>query len=194
MTDLARLREFDEMATMSVVQDLFWEKGFEGTSYADLTKATGLGKGSLYSAFGNKQALYKRALETYIANELESLGDLLLNGLEDDLASWRDRLTRFLDTSIEAIEQRRDRRGCFICNAAIELAPFDPAIEKVVQDVFEKLKSALMMVLAPLKNEARAAKIAEQLLATYLGMRVMAKAGSTPKSLAAVRDSILVGI
>ena len=191
---MARLREFDDKTAMSAVQNLFWEKGFEGTSYADLTKATGLGKGSLYSAFGNKQALYKKALETYIASELTNLGGLLLNGLEADPDSWRERLAGFLNSAIDAIEQRQDRRGCFICNAAIELAPFDPAIEEAVQDVFEKLKGALMMVLAPLQDEARATKIAEQLLATYLGMRVMAKAGSTPKSLAAVRDSVLAGI
>ena len=179
---------------MKAVENLFWKNGFEGTSYADLTKATGLGKGSLYSAFGNKQALYKRALETYIASELEILGGLLLNGLEDDPASWRDRLTGFLNGAIDAVEQRQDRRGCFICNAAIELAPFDPAIEEMVQSVFEKLKGALMMVLAPLQDDARITKIAEQLLATYLGMRVMAKAGSTPESLAVVRDSTLDGI
>ena len=140
---MARLREFDEKAAIAAVEALFWEKGFEGTSYADLTKATGLGKGSLYSAFGNKQALYKRALETYISNELTNLGSLLLNGLEDDPDSWRARLTAFLNSAIDAVEQRQDRRGCFICNAAIELAPFDPAIEEIVQGVFEKLKSAL---------------------------------------------------
>ena len=179
---------------MAAVQNLFWEKGFESTSYADLTKATGLGKGSLYSAFGNKQALYKKALETYIASELTSLGDLLLNGLKDDPDSWRDRLTGFLNSAIDAIEQRKDRRGCFICNAAIELAPFDPAIEEVVQDVFEKLKGALMEVLAPLQDEACAQQTAEQLLATYLGMRVMAKAGSTAESLVAVRDRVMEGI
>ena len=179
---------------MSAVQNLFWEKGFEGTSYADLTKATGLGKGSLYSAFGNKQALYKKALETYIASELTNLGGLLLNGLKDDPDSWLDRLAGFLSSAIDAIEQRKDRRGCFICNAAIELAPFDPVIEKIVQDVFGKLKGALMTVLAPLQDDARAQQTAEQLLATYLGMRVMAKAGSTAESLAAARDSVMRGI
>jgi len=159
VTGLARLREFDETTAMAAVQNLFWEKGFEGTSYADLTKATGLGKGSLYSAFGNKQALYKKALEIYVLGELANLGGLLLDGLEAKPESWRDRLAGFLNTAIDAIEQRQDRRGCFICNAAIELAPFDPVIETMVQDAFEKLKG-----------------------------------GSTPESLAAVRDSMLAGI
>jgi len=48
---MARPREFDTDKVLDALQDVFWERGYEGTSYAHITAATGLRKGSLYSAF-----------------------------------------------------------------------------------------------------------------------------------------------
>ncbi len=67
---MARLREFDENKILEIVRDLFWHKGFEATSYADLSSATGLGRGSLYAAFGDKHVLYHRALMLYLNEEV----------------------------------------------------------------------------------------------------------------------------
>ena len=59
---MARHREFDEDKVLNALRDIFWEHGFEGTSYADIMAATGLQKGSLYSAFGDKRALYQKTI------------------------------------------------------------------------------------------------------------------------------------
>jgi TetR/AcrR family transcriptional repressor of nem operon len=63
---VGRPREFDESTVLDAAMDVFWRKGYEKTSMADLLKATGLHKGSLYQAFGDKHSLFIRALKRYV--------------------------------------------------------------------------------------------------------------------------------
>ena len=62
---MGRHREFQLEEALDAALRMFWRKGYEGTSYADLTEATGLERPSLYAAFGNKEALFRRALARY---------------------------------------------------------------------------------------------------------------------------------
>ena len=165
---MARLREFNEMTAIKAIESLFWEKGYEGTSYADLTKATGLGKGSLYAAFGNKKSLYIKALDNYIMREVEALGSLMIQNYEDDPTKWRDCLIYFFNVAIDAVHQRQDRRGCFLCNAAVDLAPFDKDVEATVMKALAKVKSALAVVLKENFTDEKQEAIIESILAAYL--------------------------
>jgi AcrR family transcriptional regulator len=63
-----RPRSFDREAALDRAMDVFWQKGFEGTSLADLTKAMGINPPSLYAAFGDKEHLFLEAVERYQAN------------------------------------------------------------------------------------------------------------------------------
>jgi len=62
---MARPRKFNEADVTSALRDVFWKHGFDGASYADIMKATGLNKGSLYASFGDKRALYQHAIADY---------------------------------------------------------------------------------------------------------------------------------
>src|ERR1035438_3896735 len=64
---MGRPREFDTDAGLEKAMRLFWAKGYEGTSVADLTEALGISRPSLYAAFGDKQSLFRAALERYAA-------------------------------------------------------------------------------------------------------------------------------
>src|ERR1700675_3846645 len=64
---MGRPREFDTDAAMEKAMRLFWAKGYEGTSVADLTGTLGISRPSLYAAFGDKQSLFRAALERYAA-------------------------------------------------------------------------------------------------------------------------------
>jgi AcrR family transcriptional regulator len=65
---MARPREFDLDEALERCLELFWARGFAGVSLSDLEEATGLGRQSLYAAFGNKEALFAAVLERYSAN------------------------------------------------------------------------------------------------------------------------------
>jgi AcrR family transcriptional regulator len=62
---MSRYREFDTDAALECALNLFWRKGYEGTSLSDLTKAMGIARPSLYAAFGNKEELFRKALQRY---------------------------------------------------------------------------------------------------------------------------------
>ena len=70
---MARPRKFDESDVVAAARDEFWTRGYAATSVDDLTAATGLGKGSLYGAFGDKHGLFLRALDDYITSSLDDV-------------------------------------------------------------------------------------------------------------------------
>ena len=74
---MARPREFDQEKVLDALRDVFWQHGYEGTSYADIMQATGLQKGSLYAAYGDKRALYLQALARYDAGEVRAAINML---------------------------------------------------------------------------------------------------------------------
>ena len=72
-------KTFDEQAAVGEAMNLFWEKGYRATTPAELGEALGIGRGSLYHAFGSKHALYRRALEQYVADQRQQpVRELLL--------------------------------------------------------------------------------------------------------------------
>lgn len=191
---MARLREFDEQKALKAVKELFWRRGFEGTSYADLQKATGLGKGSLYAAFGDKRALYLKALQAYIDSEVDAAVALLQGGGAGRPRPGLRRVQGFLDLVIEAVARRGDRRGCFLCNAAVELAPEDAEVEAAVIAGLDRMRRALDRALDGLTPPRRRKAAVEKVISVYFGLRVLAKAGTPVPQLRLARDAALTAL
>ncbi len=89
---MPRPREFDEGAVVAAARDEFWTRGYAATSVDDLTTVTGLGKGSLYGAFGDKHGLFVRALDDYVTSAVDGVRAQL----RDPTRSAYDRLTGHL--------------------------------------------------------------------------------------------------
>src|SRR5260370_8021932 len=121
---MGRPREFDPDAALARAMEAFWAKGYEGTSLADLVAATGLNKGSLYAAFGDKRRLYLAAMERYERDGIDRTVAILRDAADPSAA-----IAAMFDGVIAAVE-RRDRRGCLLCNASLDPAPYDPAVDR----------------------------------------------------------------
>ncbi|MEV0386405.1 TetR/AcrR family transcriptional regulator [Nonomuraea sp. NPDC050643] len=138
---MARTREFDTEAAVGRAMELFWTRGYEGTSVRDLTQHLGIGQGSLYAAFGDKDGLYRAALEhyrtTFAAAALRTL---------DEGADARSAIRTMLVERVR-IAVERGGRGCLLVNAACERLPEDPATGRIVRDVLAANKDALADVL-----------------------------------------------
>lgn len=178
---MARPREFDTDIVLDALRDVFWKNGYEGTSYADIIKATGLKKGSLYAAFGDKRSLYQQAISRY-DNENVSAGIEMLRNSE---IAPEQRLKNLLQGPVDSAGTEKGRRGCLLCNAAIDQAPFDKDTETSVTASMRRLEKAIEFALEDMSQykdvpKARQAKAAS-LLAGYFGLRVFVKAG-VPKS------------
>ncbi len=138
---MARTREFDTEAAVGRAMELFWARGYEATSVRDLTRHLGVGQGSLYAAFGDKDGLYRAALEHYRA----TLAADALRDLEEG-ADARSAIRTLLAERIR-IAVGQGGRGCLAVNAACERLPEDPSIRRIVRDMQEASRDALAEVL-----------------------------------------------
>src|SRR3954452_10637487 len=116
---MARPREFDEDQVVRAARDRFWNAGYAATSMTDLAQATGLGKTSLYGAFGDKHALFMRIFDEYSTGAVEA-AHAALDG-PDDTASERIR-AYLLDN---AHGSAGNPRGCLLARGTAELAGCD---------------------------------------------------------------------
>ena len=180
---MARPREFDNDKVLDALRDVFWEHGYEGTSYSHIMAATGLQKGSLYSAFGDKRALYLQALARYDMGHVSGGVAMLRN---EDL-SGADRLGALMQDLVDAAETRRGRWGCLLCNAAIDQAPFNKPTETTVLKSMNRIKDAIAKAL----EGTDAADKAELIWTLYFGGRVIIKSGGSKETLKAIRTQTL---
>lgn len=174
---MARPREFDVDAALERAMQAFWAKGYEATSLEDLCEATGLGRSSLYAAFGDKRELYLRALGRYEDGAAERIAAALARPLP-----VRKAIAAFVDRLIEDIVAGPGRRGCFIGNCAAELARADRSAATRVRKSLERVEAAFRDALARAKAEgdiaasADVAALARFLTAGIQGLRLVGKA------------------
>jgi AcrR family transcriptional regulator len=123
MSRLGRPREFDREAALAQAMRLFWTHGYEGVSLSDLTAAMGIGRPSLYAAFGSKEALFREAVELYDAQE----GARVAAALEES-ATAREAVEEMLRVNARAYTDCAKPRGCLIVMGALVGAPENGAV------------------------------------------------------------------
>ncbi len=110
-----RPREFDHDDVLRIAFDQFWRKGVRGTSLSDIARDAGVQRGSLYNAFGSKEALFLTAYQRYADEYLGTLQKALGSG------SLRKRLTAFFDLTIKNFRSGSPPRGCPTTRGLMEL-------------------------------------------------------------------------
>jgi TetR/AcrR family transcriptional repressor of nem operon len=180
---MARPRKFDEAEVKSALRDVFWEHGYEGASYADIMKATGLNKGSLYASFGDKRALYQHAISDY-NTQYVTVG---VKMLRNSSLSVEERISNLFASHIEAAQTPQGRWGCLLCNAAIDQAPFDKDVEDNVSASISRLRSAIKHCV----KGSSAQDKADLIWISYFGAHVMVKAGYSKSVFKKVQKDVL---
>jgi len=166
---------------------VFWEKGYEATSMHDLVEATGLLKGSLYGAFGDKQNLYRIALIHYDQTRIQMGIDMLRGDGEATV-----KIANLFNSVIEAARSELFSGGCLLCNASVEMAPVDERVGNLVQTTLSKLHSAVEVAIRRDNlPQDKSTRIASAIIAAYFGSRVLAKSGSGLEMISATRDQCL---
>jgi TetR/AcrR family transcriptional regulator, transcriptional repressor for nem operon len=173
---MARPREFDESVALDAAIGCFWLHGFEATSMRDLATAMGLSAPSLYNTFGDKQALFAHALEHY----LDHTTRLRLRRLETSLAP-KQAILQFFDEIIEHSVVDRQRKGCFLVNSALEIAPRDHTLGAVIADRLGELEAFFRRCIKGAQADGTAPRgidakdVARLFLGVLLGIRVLAR-------------------
>jgi len=143
---MGRMPSFDAPVVVTAARDLFWDRGFEAASLADLERVTGLGRSSLYHAFGSKRGLFDAAVADYLETVIRPrLRPLLAEsaGRATLLAYYGD-----LSLAVASLPDDSPRRGCLLVNCAAGLAGHDALARKVVDDYRAELTAALRNALA----------------------------------------------
>ena len=190
---MARPRTFDEQEVVAAARDEFWKRGYAATSVDDLTAATGLGKGSLYGAFGDKHSLYLRALDDYISS---SLDDVRASLREPALSAY-ERLACHLRGQAKALVADKGRRGCLMAKSAAELGATDGEVEKKVQRAYATWRDELVACISEAQRDGtidakqNPQALASTLLAFMRGQEALHKGGARPAQLKAAADEMV---
>ncbi|TDD16022.1 TetR/AcrR family transcriptional regulator [Kribbella turkmenica] len=193
---MARPREFSDAAVIDAAMELFWEKGYEATTTQDLCERTGLGRGSLYNAFGSKHALYEESIKRYA----ETRAALQLQELAPSGGSVRDRLRDLMIAMIERDLEDPGRRGCLALNAAGETAGRSGEVTSLVHRQFRDLEEALAALIAvgqrtgELSTSLSPLQAARMFQSAYYGLRVLAKVTDDRRALLDVVDGTVAAL
>jgi len=125
---LGRPRSYDPEVALQRAMDAFWDGGFSGTSLDDLSDRTGMNRPSLYAAFGDKQALYLKTLESYLAARRAGIA-AALSGERPLREALRDTFERMIDRFLDG---ERGARGCYLIGTAVTEAVLNPKVRETL--------------------------------------------------------------
>jgi TetR/AcrR family transcriptional repressor of nem operon len=172
---MARPREFDEGAVLDAAVLCFWRQGYEATSVRDLVEQTGITAASLYNAFGDKRSLYQKALNHYVER---SVADRIRRC---EALSPHRAIEEFFKDILKRSLTDRDRKGCMLVNAALDVAPHDPAFRDVVAQVLVTIETFFLACVragqadGTITRSLPAETLAQNLLGVLMGIRVLAR-------------------
>ncbi len=190
-TTRGRPREFDPEKALTAALRVFWQRGYEGASMAELTEAMGITKPSLYACFGNKEALFKKALDLYERDKLAYVGKAL------EAPTARGVAERLLTGAISTHCGGSDPHGCLGVMSTVTCTMEDPSIRDFVTERRIATEDALIERFERGKDEGDLPESVDprclaQCLTTVLqGMSVKAQGGSCAQELKGVVDTYL---
>ena len=178
---MARPRKFVEDQVIEAARDQFWTHGYGGTSLDDLVAVTGLGRGSLYGAIGDKHTIFMRALDEYSTSTMATVRA----ELRDSPQSAYDRLVGHIRSMARANATDSKRRGCLTAKSAAELAATDKAVARRVKLFLDRYQSELAETIAAAQREGdvdsavNSRDLAALVLAILRGMEALRKGGAS---------------
>jgi AcrR family transcriptional regulator len=189
---MARPREFDEATVLRGARDAFRSKGYAGTSLQDLMDATGLGKGSLYAAFGDKRGLYLRVLDRYATDAVSGVRTAL-EGEGPGLAALRACLLGQAHSSSSG-------PSCLLASSTAELAGTDADVGARVGQAFDALEASFVAAIRRAQADgdvdptADAESLGVMLLAVARGLEALGHGGTSEDHLVMAAEAALAGL
>ena len=179
---MARTKEFNEDQALDKAIEIFWHKGYNGTSAQDLVTHLGLSRSSLYDTFGDKQKLFAQSLLRYQKQSQDQVIKLL--GESENVKETLHDI--FKQAVIESLEDRITK-GCFMVNSSVELAMHDEEIAKIVKDNSQTMEEVFTKAVKKgqaaghISKTTDARVLARFIFNNYSGIRVLARTGERDK-------------
>ena len=173
---MARTKDFDEQEVLTKAIDLFWHKGYNGTSMQDLVDGLGISRSSLYDTYGDKHTLFIKALESYQSANSGKFGDII-----SAAAPAKETVKKLLEFIADGLLGDKMQKGCFIVNAEVEVAPHDEEVNKLICQNDQQVEDAFYLVImkgqdnGEINRQKDARALARFISNTVKGMQVTAK-------------------
>jgi TetR/AcrR family transcriptional regulator, transcriptional repressor for nem operon len=173
---MSRQRQFDEATVLDHAVDCFWRTGYQATSVRDLASRMAITGTSLYNAFDDKRSLFRRALDHYL-DEARRRRDAL-----EDALPPKEAIRQFLVGVVERSLEDDERRGCFLVNSALEVAPQDSELGAHIAGRLAELEAFFARALRRAQADGSVPArrdpddLARLFLAVAIGIRVLARA------------------
>lgn len=135
-----RPRKFDQSSALQAASDVFWTKGFNATSLDDLSAAMDMKRPSIYNAFGDKEAIYRKALAHFIQGMEAAFAQTML--AEDDI---RKALTSFYSGALGIYTSGEQPKGCMVMSTAVAAATCHPEIQADLLNIISELDNKMAM-------------------------------------------------
>jgi len=178
-----RPRVFDMDEALDKALEIFWKRGYEGASIAELTETLGINKPSLYAAFGNKEELFNKTLSRYVAGPVAFIQEAINQPTAYEVAQ------SFLTKAVKFFTDTKHPKGCLIVQAALSVS----ADSLLVQDLLTKYRYSYEQQLAKrfekakeegdLPTDANAETLAKFLSTLHQGMSVQVTSGASKEEL-----------
>jgi AcrR family transcriptional regulator len=188
-----RPREFDADKALDRAMRLFWKKGYEGTSLTDLTRAMGISRPSLYAAFGDKEQLFRKALDRYGAENGRVSN--IINALNQPTA--KKVAEQLLRSTVDGLTCPKNPHGCFLVQSALACGESAQAVrieliarQKQSQAAVRK-RFARAVAEGDLPAKTDTADLARFIATVTAGLSVQASGGASRDELLAVVEMAL---
>ncbi len=185
-------KSFDTDLAIDRATKVFWAKGYEATSLADLLKAIGINKGSFYNAFGSKKKLFTLSLLKYDREQRkETLAQL--SALENPVTA----LTTLFDGLIDQSLADKDQKGCLLVNTALDMPNHDEDTKQTIKkgfadfEAFFKQQIELGHETGAISKNVDADTTAKGLLSLVVGLRVLARGTFNASGLNAIKSQAI---
>ncbi len=188
-----RPRKIEPEIALEAAMRTFWEKGFAGTSMSDLVVSTGMAKPGLYANFGDKEDIYKKALEHYY----EKLASPLIDELLASNGPLETALRRYFFKLAHSVIDNAHPKGCFIINSGFDCAEAGPGLKELSRSLNSARREALKTLLGraqargELSKEANTNALADFFSAQAAALASQAQSGASEKELKAMVEVAL---
>lgn len=188
---MARTKAFDQTEVLKKIRNLFWDKGFNGTSVDDLVQASGLSRSSLYDTFGDKEAMFSTVLKHYRQEGTQEMIEKIEQSA--DIKKTVEEIFEF----VRMTSQCNSKMGCIMVNTAIELAPHEKKISKLVDENMTAIQEALTKSIKKAQSKGTVSKkysaegLSTLVLTTINGLRVAEKLGADERNYRQVKDMVM---
>jgi AcrR family transcriptional regulator len=191
---MGRPRGFDENTALEAAMRVFWEKSYEGASLSDLTSAMGINKSSMYAAFGDKAALFRRTMERYREGPMRYMREAL------ERPALNDAVADLLHSTVFFLSQPGQPPGCFSVQAAlacgIDAEPIQQAMVEWRKAGEETLRKRFVMArrAGELPKDISPADFARFIATVMAGLAVQAVNGASRDEMKRTADLALNAI